>query len=299
MRSTRDISIARAVLSLTALLLALSGSCRHSQPASASPSQSLPEAWKPEWKVGDWWVLKFRVRGLRSSATTNSSPDSIWRLPPVRVLFEVTGIKRVNGRNCYAIRTRRLPLPERLPWAKYTHYLRCDSLWLVRIAVSSMSNRDSGTVQTKNRDFGEGHRGPSAGQLTWMGNLPAFPLRTAGAEAEALRRVHGYPLVGQASQSVTTGQVRDFANAARALDMPSLEDSECFRVHLQYYGIDSTHSLSPFSASDELWAPHLPWLLYAEDLGPPKQPGNPVVQRWLADYSCWHPKDARPDTVEE
>lgn len=275
------------ILLLAALLVILCGSC----------GRNLSETWKPEWKVGDWWVMKRRSSRASILLVRDTSPDAIWRLQPGRILFKVTGIESVSGVRCYAVLIRPLPVPSRPPWGSYTYYFRCDNLRVARMMTVAASPRMGSHVDTTLQEFGTDNPVPFGGHLSWLETVPSFPLRLTGAEAESLKKARSYPGVGVVSQAVTTVRVKDFANALRTLDSVRAVNAKCYRVYFQHYANPMSDSIYPTFASNELWAPGLPWLLYAETPGPPGQPENPLAQRWLADYSRWHRKGARPDTV--
>lgn len=277
----------RLIRTALAALLILGGLCgRH-----------LPVNWKPDWKVGDWWVTKNRTTLSAAAIPRDTSPDAIWKAPPWRLLFEVTGIDTVGSVRCYAVRIRSLPVPAALSGAGQTYYFRCDNLRVVREMHVFARPPYTSRTDTTLRDYELRDSGPFSTPYTGLPAIPAFPLRLTGPEAESLKKPRLYARTGYVAQTVTRMRFKDFANALKTLDtVPAVPDG-AYRVRVQQYWHISRDSILPTHAHEEAWAPGLPWALYAELTDKGARPEIPAAQFWLADYSGWHPKGARPDTV--
>lgn len=294
-RIERTLRFGAAAFLAAGLALSLGLSCgrgRETSPqrgsAGARPSTN---GWSPKWRIGDWWIVKFRGAYLPFHGP--DSPEEYWRVRPAKFMYRVTGIKRVRGRDCFVLEERIMPFRDDAVSFKYL--VRCDSLQVISVIDSVVKRNGRSDVHAD--DVRRQALGPYTSAHPPMYVFPAFPLVSEGEGAESLAKCHLGP-VSYVSQTVARVKVSDVTELLKEADsFPPVGDSG-YLVRLLIWASPMADSYHVSSETQDLWLPNLPWFLCSS------LPGRTVdgvyhhgFYRWLADCSSWHPKGYLPDTL--
>ena len=238
----------------------------------------LSNQWKPQWKIGDWWIIK--TRGTIWVGPPISKPPDINNLPPWRLYYKVIGIEKINGQECFAVEQRRLPIDEYLPELKTVYYFRKDNLQIVRISSYGYSQGKLQNPSSVNYKYK--YKSPFVGNMDFF---PSFPLVYKGAEAESLALKRSDPNQAMVSQIVSVRRIEEFNKMIMASDTIYASEGDCYYVHIETWAPDTARRLIE---TKEIWIPTLPWYLYSETSVYGDGKMTPLFKRWLADYSGWH-----------
>lgn len=109
-------------MSIVVVGAALAFGSQLAQTTEVSVNSSAAELQKPEWKVGDWWVVEVGQRG-----------DMIAIYPPpwfepIKWKFDVTAVQQIRGEKCFVVEVSNL---EGLQIEKAVLYHRTEDLSLI------------------------------------------------------------------------------------------------------------------------------------------------------------------------
>lgn len=123
----------------------------------------LVAQYAPKWQVGDWWVVKTWQQSM-------SGLGRGWEWKYSR--YDVVGIEKVGGQDCYVLQVREQGRKGTLSKARNVLYVRTDSWLVVRQALTTGRYSDSLPTPVT-RDYPLGLFGPF---LAGEPRLPRFPL---------------------------------------------------------------------------------------------------------------------------
>lgn len=162
-------SITRRILALLVVMgfSTFTGAAIQAAPLTGTPTLSAPAdstEFRPEWRLGDSWVVEARYRNLAEAADA-------W-LPPVRWRFHVRAQKEIAGEPCWMLHVVPLGRPDMK--VQGVLWLSCRDLRPMRVADVFPVR---GVAKSKKREF----NGPRITPLFSEGamipyDFPLFPL---------------------------------------------------------------------------------------------------------------------------
>jgi hypothetical protein len=156
-------------------------------PVATRPSDVDVESLKPHWETGQRWAVETVTR-RRQARRDVAVPASA---PPIRWQFTVSGVEKVQARDCYRLDVRCQipgPQPETALWIDQ------QSLVLRQI-TTQMPTPDGFCPMTVNYDFSSGQPAPVVGMLTALPvDMPLFLAgRSKGLATFGFRSSFGPP----------------------------------------------------------------------------------------------------------
>ena len=211
------------------------------------------ESIRPEWQVGDRWVVEATTRPVQSALP---SPD---QRAVVRWEFEVASLEKLDGRECFRIEA----VPQNGP--KSTLWIDRQSLRVCQIQAGILVG---GQVQaiTENYTTPEGQPAPMLSPLPALPvDLPAFPAgQSKGLHTftyEAVPGLAGHKAVGEVGFQVTVEQ--DFT-AMTDPQVKALADDP-FVKGLNIQPTVGVWLKGPHGLVRQLWKPGVPWPVCSEN----------------------------------
>ncbi|MFB0510012.1 MAG: hypothetical protein ACETVX_05905 [bacterium] len=247
---------------------------------------TLQNGWMPNWKVGDWWIIKTRYVSWISAGPPLPESLDMNTVQPFEIYYKVIGMEKINGHNCFAVEQRRLPIDESFPEKRIIYYFRKDNLQIIRSAEYSYAGRE--IEEPILLDYVYSYKVPFISSNWDLNVFPSFPLVYEGEEAKSLAVKRFDPQNRLVTQTVTVRRVEEFNEMTKAVDKIYTSQGDCYYVLIEQWHPDSTNlKILDFK---EIWIPSLPWLLYSESSRPENGKLIPLLKSWLADYSGWHKK---------
>lgn len=246
-----------------------------------SLAENLANGWMPEWKVGDWWIVKESIEVSR----IRGKPYPLWGEPHL-IRFEVIGIEWVNGKECYAVERRNWPIDKFRPEQRTIFYFRKANLQLVRKTKYSYLFGKLQAPRSIDYTYTQDVAYKPCGGLI---NMPVFPLVYQGARADRLAKPRMSPLGGHVTQIVSQRSAEDFRPKLANVELKVSPGLLCYDVVLETGGDKEVKDKWEVRFVDQLWSPSFPWYLY-EEVGHTTSEGIKELGRrtWLVDCSSFH-----------
>jgi hypothetical protein len=224
----------------------------------------------PKWRVGDWWIVKSRMRSLSGHG---------WQWDNDR--YDVVSMEKVEGKNCLVLRKGDPDSPGSGPRKLY--YIRTDDFRIIRrVEYFWQAGKLIGPVTA---DFPDCRTGPDPAEL-----LPMFPLDAAGIQDSIFRIYAKGGYLRQLSGPPDSDLLRDCRNYPDTSQGHPVQprDGKLYSV-LCESGTPRgpTGQIEPFVYSLQLWSEDFPWRLYWEQgrCKPPwGGPRYPEVRSWLSAF---------------
>jgi hypothetical protein len=251
-------------------------------------SDTLPNGWMPNWKIGDWWIIKTRYVSWISAGPPLPESLDMKTVQPFEIYYKVIGIEKLNGHDCFAVEQRRLPIDESFPKKRIIYYFRKDNLQITKSAEYSYAGRK--IEEPILVDYIYSYKVPFISSNWDLNVFPSFPLVYEGAEAKSLTVKRFDPQNSKVTQTVEIRRVEEFSEMTKAADIMHTSQGDCYYVLIDQWHPDSTKSTLKVLDFKGIWIPSLPWFLYSETSRPENGKLIPLLKSWLADYSEWHKK---------
>lgn len=272
-----------ACLMLGLLGLGLVGAVPGENPPGVPVQGISLEQFKPQWRVGDRWVVETTTLPLQAPLGQEGAPP----VKPVQWQFSVRALERLFDRECYRIEVQ--PLPIRTPSPVTTFWVDRQSL-VLRQVQAQLAVAGRLHTMTESYQFGSGQPTPVQGPLT---ALPIdLPLFTAG-RAKGLQQF-AYEAVAGPSGKKALGDVGFLMSIQQEMVPATAEHAksllpEGFAKVLDTKPTVEVRLKSIQGRVRQLWRPGCPWPVYADN-GPtvarlvkivpaPTQPNNPPEVR--------------------
>lgn len=253
----------------------------------------LPNDWAPKWEVGDWWIVQTYTRYTEPSSYPQPwSKSGRWR-------YEVKGIEKVNGQNCYVLELSAVMLRGDKLLQEY-YYFRVNDLRAVRVYYPPERHIPPSEGRPSARDI------KIDGGYAGMIHLPCFPLIKQGSKADSLATIpRKWGGIGWATQIVTQSGVEEFEEI--------FADFDSICSYFSRYGhrnlVEDTLIISQMrneeayfvlaeggvNTLEQIWVPSLPYALFGRLYWPQKEEGTKQVSEfyWLVDYSGLHKENKK------
>lgn len=220
--------------------------------AQAAPE---PQTFRPEWRVGDQWVVEMTVTDPQARDTKDAPPR------PVRWQFEVLKPEKLGLVECHKVRVRTVEDPEAQPTA---------ILWVdpktmtLRQFQSQLPVPGGFRTVTESYAVADGQAAPVVGPLS---ALPIdLPLLTPGAAKgqtfsyEANSSPAGKKAVGEVGFLVDVEQKVEAADPKAVQDLLPAD----FRKDVEAKPLLEVRLKSPDREVRQLWQAQQPWPVYAK-----------------------------------
>jgi hypothetical protein len=250
-------------------------------------SDTLPNGWMPNWKVGDWWTIK--TKSAYRIINSSQKPSDIDTFQPYEIYYKVIGVENIKGSDCFAVEQRRLPIDESFPEKRNVYYFRKSNLQIVRI--TDYSYEGGKLREPYSVDYKYDYKVPFISTNLDLNVFPSFPLVYEGDETESLA-IKRFDLQNSlVTQTVTILEIEEFNEMTEAVDKIFASQKDCYHVQIEQWYPDSVRSSLKILDFRGIWIPSLPWFLYCERIRPENGKFIPLLESWLADYSEWHKKE--------
>jgi hypothetical protein len=199
----------------------------------------------PKWHVGDWWIVK--------SGGKSRSGSWVWSY----MRYNITGVEKVDGRDCLVLETRRQSRPDGAP-ARTSHLFSVRKEdWLVVRDVSTRMYSDT-LLPPETLNCPLGLFGPfRAGEP----RLPRFPLQLGNTDTTFKLQKLDYC----AADLREISSVADSALVSRLLDDGDTTGGRVVRPTGVVYQVRNELSgTEQIVQSLQFWCDDLPWRLYEE-----------------------------------
>ena len=217
--------------------------------AALAPSLGVAQ-YAPKWHVGDWWIVK--------SGGKSRSGRWVWSY----MRYNIAGVEKVDGRDCFVLETRRQSRPDGAP-ARTNHFFFVrNEDWLVVRDVSTRMYNDT-LLPPDTLNYPLGLFGPFEGREL---RLPRFPLQLGNMDtAFKLQKLDYY-----AADLREISSVADPGLVKRLLDDGDTTGGRVVRPAGMVYQVRNEAGGNLVPAGREIlrslqfWCDDQPWRLYEE-----------------------------------
>jgi hypothetical protein len=237
---------------------------------------NISNQWMPQWKVGDWWIVKTQSRIWAAGFAPPEGYDPFKTPHAGQLLYKVIDEENVNGQLCFALEQKGLPIDSDFPERRVVAYFRKEDFLLIREIDYSYSNIQGAPAKPCTVEYSCNKGFPSLNP--YKEHMPVFPLFLKGPKADSLAK-------GYLAQKVFARRIEDFKQQFQDLkhiDTIPIKKGNCYLVNIEQ---------TPRYIMRQIWVSSLPWFLYQESGGKTKDGRDTIMQRrWLSDYSGWSRK---------